>query len=165
MILYSVRCNLRPLTANDREDYVNLVALPEVRKYLGGVLQVNEALRKFEAMLESDAGNYHWIARDKESDRFVGLLALTPHSYHPFPELSYQLMPNYWNNGLGTELIDKILHYAFAELNFHQVLAETQQLNLASCRILKKVGMKLIDRYERFGAIQNLYQAENALRK
>ncbi|KZX16481.1 putative ribosomal N-acetyltransferase YdaF [Methanobrevibacter cuticularis] len=58
-------------------------------------------------------------------------------------ELGYWLSEDYWNNGITTLAIKKIVKYAFKTFKFDYILANPFVDNLASQKVLKKVGFKL----------------------
>jgi ribosomal-protein-alanine N-acetyltransferase len=72
-------------------------------------------------------------------------------------EVSYQLLPQWWRQGYATEVVQKIIQHAFADLALTKVVAETQTANIASCRLLEKVGMLREETLERFGAEQGIF--------
>jgi len=90
----------------------------------------------------------------------VGLVSLD--SYHDGinTEISYQLLPEWWNKGLATEVITEVLLLSFNKLKLTKIMAETQSANKASCRLLEKVGMRLERTLIRFGKEQSVYTLE-----
>lgn len=69
-------------------------------------------------------------------------------------------MPHYWGNGYALETIKEILNFASKELNIKKIASETQVANKASCRLLNKLGMKIIDKVYRFNAEQYIFLLE-----
>ena len=59
--------------------------------------------------------------------------------------------------GIASEVVNEIIKYALYDLNYPIVLAETQTANIASCKLLEKVGMKLERKIQRFGEEQAIY--------
>lgn len=55
-------------------------------------------------------------------------------------EVWYKIHPNYWNKGIATEVLTKMVHYAFTELNLHRIQAGCAVANVASIKVLEKVG-------------------------
>jgi ribosomal-protein-alanine N-acetyltransferase len=56
-------------------------------------------------------------------------------------EIAYVLHPDYWAQGLGTELARLLLRLGFDELKLHRIFATCDPRNIASGRVLQKVGM------------------------
>ena len=57
-------------------------------------------------------------------------------------EISYSLLPEQWQKGLGTELVKQLLKHCFNTLGLHRVEAGVAIDNFASIRVLEKAGMK-----------------------
>lgn len=57
-------------------------------------------------------------------------------------ELGYLLNPTYWSRGLATEAAKASLRYGFEELKFKEIVAVVQPENIASQRVMEKLGMK-----------------------
>ncbi len=72
-------------------------------------------------------------------------------------EVSYELQPAYWGRGYGTEIIEQVITYGFDVFGLKELYAETQKKNVASRRLLEKVGMQLFSELDRFGESQCVY--------
>jgi len=53
-------------------------------------------------------------------------------------------MKKYWNRGYATEMYLKLVEYGFLEKNLSKIVALTHPENIASQKVLKKVGMRYI---------------------
>lgn len=49
--------------------------------------------------------------------------------------------PDYWNKGFGTETLHEILNFGFEKLQLHRIEAGCAVDNIASIKVLEKVGM------------------------
>ncbi|WP_246017683.1 GNAT family N-acetyltransferase [Mesobacillus subterraneus] len=150
------RLVLSRLTKSDFNDVKKLYMDQEVRKYLGGVIEERVLLAAGEALLLEE-GSHFWIVKEKESEEFIGMVSITNHHDGEWKEISYQLLPEWWGLGYGTECVNAIIKYAFEELKLPRVIAETQTANTASCRLLEKVGMQREKTLIRFNAEQAIY--------
>jgi RimJ/RimL family protein N-acetyltransferase len=56
-------------------------------------------------------------------------------------ELSYIIHPAYWKRGFATEVAHTLLAFGFTSLNLHRISATCDPRNLASERVLQKLGM------------------------
>ncbi|MDG4895357.1 GNAT family N-acetyltransferase [Mesorhizobium sp. WSM4976] len=61
--------------------------------------------------------------------------------------LGFVLARAHWGCGLGSEAVREVLRYAFETLRLEQVTAEAAARNLASLRILAKVGFKHMESF------------------
>jgi [ribosomal protein S5]-alanine N-acetyltransferase len=55
-------------------------------------------------------------------------------------ELGYIFNPRYQRRGYATEAARALLHHAFAEMGVHRVIANCNPANVASWRVLEKIG-------------------------
>lgn len=87
-----------------------------------------------------------WVWRDKANGAFVGRAGIRRITLGEKPEieLAYALMADYWGRGLATE-IGRVLLERARGLGLGNVVAFTLTTNLASQRVMQKLGM----RYER----------------
>jgi RimJ/RimL family protein N-acetyltransferase len=58
-------------------------------------------------------------------------------------EIGYELAPDEWGRGYATEAAQAIVRFGFEELGLHRISAWTVAENVASARVLEKVGMTL----------------------
>ncbi|MBE9205068.1 GNAT family N-acetyltransferase [Nostoc sp. LEGE 06077] len=88
-----------------------------------------------------------WVFRDKINHQFVGRAGLRNTNVEGSNEveLAYALMAKFWGLGLATEMGEKILKIGFELLNLREVVCFTLTTNLASQRVMEKLGFK----YER----------------
>jgi ribosomal-protein-alanine N-acetyltransferase len=61
-------------------------------------------------------------------------------------DMGYELDPRYWGHGYATEAAGAMLDFAFSELGIERVEAWCIAENLASARVLEKLGMRLKER-------------------
>lgn len=57
------------------------------------------------------------------------------------PSLIYGIHPNFWGRGYATEAARAVLDYLLIELACPKVIADVDAPNLASIRVLQKLGM------------------------
>lgn len=66
--------------------------------------------------------------------------------FHPFDEenhrveIGYDLAKVHWQRGIMTEALHAMFHYGFTTLNFNRIEAVTIPENVASRRLLEKLG-------------------------
>lgn len=66
------------------------------------------------------------------------------------PELLYGLLPAWWGHGLATEAARAALEYAFRTGRFARIVAATDPPNVASVRVMERLGMT----FERRGMLE-----------
>jgi ribosomal-protein-alanine N-acetyltransferase len=60
----------------------------------------------------------------------------------PAGEILYLLNRQYWGHGYATEAVRAVLGFGFRELGLHRVYATCRPANVASSRVMEKVGMQ-----------------------
>lgn len=156
MELETPRFLLRPLTAADVDWLADLATDPEVNRFLwDGPSPPEEARRGAEAIVYLDHLRLqfgHWAIQDKGTGAIHGwteLSKLRPW-WGPSDEigLSYVLRRASWKRGIATEAGGRLLQYAFEVAQLDRVMAVVMAGNLASKRVLLKLGMRCIKRAE-----------------
>jgi RimJ/RimL family protein N-acetyltransferase len=88
------------------------------------------------------------VMSKEPSPRFMGRVGLQFRTFHPDFEPDYEvrvsLLPDFWGDGLATELIRATLDYSFNELKLERIILGHFQSNLKSHTIAKKMGFKQI---------------------
>jgi RimJ/RimL family protein N-acetyltransferase len=83
---------------------------------------------------------------DKESGELVGRTGPQYHRAWPHdPEVGWALDPAWWGRGLATEAGRASIKWAFGELGFARVVSITTEGNLASRRVMEKLGFRLLE--------------------
>ncbi len=156
MIINTDRCCIFNLQQADVEKAVRLFTDDRVRRYLGGTLSVELAVEKLNSWLNKQNDLYLTVSLLENGD-FVGIISVTDHHDGKFKEISYQFLPEFWGKGLAYESIQAILDYLKINDGIKELIAETQCRNVASCKLLEKLGFSLADTLVRFGEKQNIY--------
>lgn len=144
-------------TKSDFSELFKLYSDPEVRKYLGGIVSEPDFRKKFEGILATQEPECYWVVRAIDTMALIGLVSITIYHDKVQYEVSYELTPSFWNQGYGTEIVGRLLKYAFNELNIIKIIAETQKKNSISIKLLEKLGMTFEKELERFGETQVIY--------
>jgi ribosomal-protein-alanine N-acetyltransferase len=142
------RLKLRPFTADDLNDYYRQMTSDfEVMRtlLLGRTLTLAETEPRLRLFMEH-WGHYQfgvWVLRDKENGELIGQCGLRwCYEYTPEIELVYAIAKSYWGKGIATEAAKAAVRYGFEELKPDYIMALTAPTNLASQRVMQKVGMK-----------------------
>ncbi len=70
----------------------------------------------------------------------AGIRMKTPDAYEA--DIGYELDPRYWGNGYATEAARRLLAFGFQDLELHRIWAWCLAENVASARVLEKIGMR-----------------------
>jgi ribosomal-protein-alanine N-acetyltransferase len=86
-----------------------------------------------------------WAVALKETNEFAGYIGLAVPSFEahftPCVEIGWRLASHFWNRGLATEGAAAVLAFAHNSLGLDQVVSFTTAENLASRRVMEKIGM------------------------
>jgi len=117
---------------------------PDVRRYLWDDAPVaRETARAVLAASAADfarAGFGLWIVEVPPAT-FGGVCGLRPVGDTADLEVLYSLAPALWGRGLATEAARAVVAWAFAGLGLARVLGGVDAPNVASRRVLEKIGM------------------------
>ncbi|WP_231688039.1 GNAT family N-acetyltransferase [Bacillus sp. FJAT-18017] len=86
--------------------------------------------------------SYEFAITDKGTGKVFGAIALTNNKRFNQGEVAYWIGEQYWGRGYATEATKAILQFAFEEKKLHKVFARYFSTNIASGRVMKKIGMK-----------------------
>jgi len=87
-----------------------------------------------------------WAVVDKASDALIGFLGLNPPAFlpevMPTVEVGWRIDPDYWGRGLATEGGRAALQVGFRELGLDEIVSIYEPDNVASGRVMERLGMK-----------------------
>ena len=146
------RLILRRFTEDDADFLVDLDSDPQVVRYTSGGpatprdVIVREHIPAYLDYYERFAGYGFWVAIEQSTGAFLGWFHLRPAGEAPVdePELGYRLKRSAWGKGYATEGSQALVDKAFAELGAWRVVAFAYGENIASRRVMEKVGMRLV---------------------
>ncbi|HEY7680110.1 MAG TPA: GNAT family N-acetyltransferase [Terriglobia bacterium] len=127
-----------------------------VMETLGGVRSEQESLAQLGMALAhwERYGFGMWVLREKTSGELAGHAGLRFAEFDGWPELDlgYSLRPEFWGKGLATEIASAVVSLGFEKLGSEHITAISLPTNIASRRVLEKIGF----RYERDTVFRNL---------
>ena len=145
IIVETERLILRTWLLNDLKDFFDIYGDPEVWRFidLKGVLENEDAARRSlrrSIAYHQEHGICHWAAVEKTKGKVIGACGFNLFEGGPELELVYHFALAYWGRGYATEAARACLNYAFEELGAPRIVASTDPKNLASQRVLEKLG-------------------------
>lgn len=147
--LVTPRLRLRPKRLADFPEIRRLDLDAEVQHFLGRVPVTPAETR---AYLEADVAiwagaeprsRYNFAVTRREDGALVGLCGLAGVVRGPASaEIGWQVRREDWGRGYATEAAAALLAWAFGTLRLHRVWAWTTPDNLASLRVMAKLGLR-----------------------
>lgn len=140
------RVYLRPFTYQDLDAFAVICSDPGVMRYIGeGTPLTREQTEvRLNAIIEHQ--NRHgfgvWAAVDRSTGDLMGYCGLQFLDNTSEVEVGYRLASRFWGIGLASEAATACLRYGFTDLNLYRIVAVVQPGNVASQRVLEKIGLK-----------------------
>jgi ribosomal-protein-alanine N-acetyltransferase len=138
------RLQLRPFAEGDAVIVHRVYSDPDVMRYVAtgpaaDLAATRRLLGEYAAHQEIHGYSF-WAVLERESGRLIGDAGLyrTPTGE---VELGYTLGMPWWGRGLATEAAEAWIETAFGPLEIDEVVALAEPANVASLRVLEKVGM------------------------
>lgn len=165
-IIQTDRLVFREFTQADLEPLCLLLDDPTVMKYCSGPMDlagVTKWLNSAMACYEQYGYDF-WAVYEKNTDDFIGQIGILSQEIAGKQEncLAFMIGQKYWNKGYATEGALACINYAFGPLRLERLMATVESENLASIRILEKIGMKLDGEVTYFDEKVHLYSIQKS---
>ncbi|BAB78136.1 GNAT family N-acetyltransferase (plasmid) [Anabaena sp. FACHB-709] len=161
------RLLLRPLKLTDLEDLAQIYSNPEVMKYR--LFPKPTSLLETQAFLESYIAHWQrygfgrWATIYKANEQLIGHCGLEHIEFLNKVEVNYLLASQYWGQGLATESAIAVVNYGFEVQQFERLVALAKPDNLASLRVMEKIGMSYQTKIRLHNVEWVLYEIERQL--
>jgi len=143
------RLVLRPFTPGDFDALFAYQSRPDVTRWLEWDARTEEQVRaalarKIAAVAVVDEGDFLALAiTKKDTGELVGDVILAfASAEHRAGEIGYIVHPDHQGLGYSTEACREVLRIAFDDLGLHRVIGRLEPRNVASARVLEKLGMR-----------------------
>ena len=143
LVLETPRLILRPWEESDIPELVPLIGASEVA---ATTLRIPHPYREEHAreFIRSEAkqNEQRLSIRLRSDGSLCGGVGLHPNPGHHHAELGYWLGVPFWGQGYTTEAASAVVRYGFDEIQLHRIFASHFEGNVASTRVLQKLGMR-----------------------
>jgi len=163
----SERLELRDFVSADADMIFALNSNREVMRYMPEAAKLRASLIDAELMIERAMDYYEehpglgiWPTLLKSTGDCIGWTCLKHLDHTNEIELGYRFFPEHWGQGLCTEISRELIRYGFEQLGLTRIVGITHPENLASRRVLEKVGMTH-ERNDHYYGIDVVYYARN----
>ncbi len=142
----SDRLLIRPWQATDQAGFRQMVSDPEMMRYISnGLPWSDERIAEFQVRQGRQLESHRCCMgalEERSTGRLVGVCGLQPLGTTSDTEIGWWVVRDRWGEGLATEAAGAALRYAWDALALHRVVAIALPQNLASTRIMEKLGMR-----------------------
>ena len=145
-VLETPRLLMRPMTQADAADMFTYASDPEVSRYtVWDTHRSVEDSRRFLACAEEnyrDGIPENWGIVHRADGKFIGTCGYFYWDiWHYEAEIHYAMSRAYHGRGLMTEAVNAVLDFGFTTMGLNRVEADCVSENVASERVMQKVGM------------------------
>jgi ribosomal-protein-alanine N-acetyltransferase len=170
LILETERLILREMLPSDAPSLFEMDCNPNVHQYLWNkpVVSIDEVDHYIELIrnqyLKNNIGRFVVIL--KETNELIGWAGLKYNTEMVnnkvnFYDIGYRLNENFWGKGYASEATFAWLDYGFKTMKIETMMAAAHTDNIASNRILQKIGMQITEQYLEDGISWNWYELKN----
>ena len=134
---------LRELSVDDAENFYALNLNPNVVKYTGdppfqSISEAEEFLKNYNPYAAYGYGR--WAVIEKETGKFIGWCGLKFDGKET--DIGFRFFEEHWGIGFATESAKACLAFGFTKLKLEEIIGRAMHENLASIKVLEKIGMK-----------------------
>lgn len=142
-----MKCRIRKWELSDAKDLAAALSNKKVQDNLRDGLPYpyteQDGKEFISAMLSADK-NETFAFAIMVDDKVVGSIGIFRQGniHSQTAELGYYIAEEYWGKGIMTEAVKQICEYVFGDSDIIRIYAEPFAYNIASCRVLEKVGFQ-----------------------
>jgi len=138
---------LRALQLSDLDDLYEYASDPEIDHYVPWehYKHSEEARNNLNEFLEEyqKDGLGAWGIEHRADNKLIGIINTSiPHRTNRRVEMGYTISRAYWGRGFATEAVQAVIQFGFEKMDLVRIEAVVLPDNIASARVLEKVGMK-----------------------
>lgn len=161
MAIQTGRLILRKFDVSDAKDFYELNSDKEVLKYTGdrpysSINDAQEFIEHYDEYNKSGYGRLSIVLKDTSTT--IGWCGLRYMAQLDEVDIGYRIKKEYWNCGYTTEAAVACIAYGFDRLNIKEIVGRSVKRNLASIRVLEKVGMTYWKDFEFNGELASYYK-------
>lgn len=149
------RLLLRQATKEDVKAVFAVFSDPKVTQFhnLDTFTHLDEASKVVERRIKGfkSGRGIRWAITRKEDNYLIGSCGFTWLKEINAAEVSYELKNQFWRQGIMSEALSIILQYGFDSREIQFVIAEVMLENLASRKLLEKLGFQSLGILEKRG--------------
>ncbi len=141
------RILLRKMSLNDAKDMFEYAQDSQVSKYI--TWYAHHSIQDSKLFLQDTINNYQnnqvssWGIVHKAEQKFIGTAGFIDWNIEQArAEIGYTLSGKYWGKGYMTEVVNAIIYFGFTTMMLNRIEARCVIENIASARVMEKVGMK-----------------------
>lgn len=144
------RLRLRHFTPKDVDELFRIYSNPELFKYMMNEVSPEKLIlwEQTRTIVDCLIENWQkhrfgvWAVVYKNNQKLIGHCGFKFLENTREVQIGYLLLKSYWGKGLATEAGSAALKYGFENAKFERVVAIARHDNIASRRVMEKLGMR-----------------------
>ena len=140
MNITTQRLHIRKFEIQDWQAVVNYMSDQTVMHYMPEGVLTAQQVQKFISDNRDEAKHFAIVLR--EQSQVIGHLVFHPYFGEHTYEIGWVLNPAYYRKGYASEAAQALLDYGFTKMKLHRIIATCQPENIASYRVMEKIGMR-----------------------
>jgi len=145
----------RRFSTRDLDKLIEMRVDSDVMRYLGGSKMQNpESLKNrlnFYISCYQDRGLGMHAMLWKNTHEMIGWSGLQPLENSNEIEVGYGMIKDFWGKGIASEAALMWLKYGFDEVGLERIVSVADEKNVASWKIMEKLGMKYVKNENHYG--------------
>ena len=163
-ILETERVYLREFNVEDAKHFYLLNLDEEVIKYTGDepFKSIDEAkvfLQNYNHYQKYGYGR--WAVIRKSDTVFLGWCGLKYTVDKEEIDIGFRFFKKYWNKGYATESSKACIQYGFEKLKINKIVGRAMKNNIASTKVLEKIGLRYSSNFDFDGNKGVIYKIES----
>lgn len=150
MVIETLELRLRPLSVDDLEPVQALWLDPDVRRFLFDDREItHDEARMFLRRSEADFRNHGyglWLCFEKNDEARIAGFTGFLRSDEGDASLIFGIRPALWGRGYARQAASAVVRYALDELELPRIVADVDEPNRASVRLLEHLGLTRVRR-------------------
>jgi RimJ/RimL family protein N-acetyltransferase len=146
LILMTERLLLKEFELSDANEMFDLNSDTDVIKFTGdkpfkNIEEAQALITNYDQYEKYKMGR--WTVLAKQTNEYLGWCGLKYHEDVKEVDIGFRFHQKYWGRGYATESAAACLKYGFENLNLNRIIGRVLKENMASIKVLEKIGMKL----------------------
>ena len=139
--LETERLRIRPYRLSDLDATLQMSQDPVLRKWIPSGVYNDDEHKEY--VLKSSSDNpKDFILEDKFTRNIVGEMTFHLWFVERTWEIGWLILPPYQGQGYASEAATRLIDVGFVVLRLHRIIATADPENIASWRVMEKVGMR-----------------------
>ncbi|KAB2328896.1 GNAT family N-acetyltransferase [Bacillus mesophilum] len=141
MNIKTSRLLIRHFHSKDWQAVYEYTSDRQVMKYIPEGVFTEEDVKAFINKNRDGEAKYFPVVL-MEEDLLIGHMVFHQYFGEHTYEIGWVFNPKYYSNGYASEAAKAILEYGFENMKLHRIIATCQPENIASYRVMEKIGMR-----------------------